>query len=140
MTPTSSMPAMSTTSMPATNATMDPSITAGPMVTVTVWDPDCTCHHTSTIPSSICSTAINVAGIQYQWYDEMCGCTNSALVSAPTPAPAGTNYTAPPAGNTPIAPATPFSPQMPYQSKNAAGRVGGSVALALGLLISVAFL
>ncbi|KIW72376.1 hypothetical protein PV04_00574 [Phialophora macrospora] len=117
---------------------------AAPIVTITVWDPECGCHKKTEIPATAVSTASGVPGSQYTWWDHECGCRKTAMVPAPTTAQGGKPYTAPAGGNVPVAPsATPSSPTPASPSHaaftGAANKLGKSSVAGLGL-IAAAFL
>ncbi|KAJ9503827.1 hypothetical protein LTR99_002588 [Exophiala xenobiotica] len=113
---------MSTTMMPTVmpNATLI-SAAAEPTVTVTYFDPECSCHKTSAMPANAAATG-GMPGTTYTWYDNSCGCTKTAMAPAPTMAAsnntvpavisAGTNVPPPPpstAATVSSAPATTYT-------------------------------
>ncbi len=112
-------------------------MTAAPVVTVTVWDPECGCHKTSTMPAAAMATGTGMPGTQYTWYDNECGCTKTAMAPALTTNMGSNNYTAPTGGNVPLAPTTAAAaPAAPSQSAfmGAGKKLAGSSAALLGLV------
>ncbi|KAJ9605047.1 hypothetical protein H2200_010437 [Cladophialophora chaetospira] len=134
--------------LPNSTVTADPNLisssatwTAAPLVTVTVWDPECGCHKTSQLPAAAVATGSGVPGTQYTWYDNECGCTKTAMAPAPTTNWGSNNYTAPTSGNVPVAPSVSVAPApaAPSQSSwtGAADKLAGSTVAVLGLVAAV---